>query len=102
MGESYHLIEGTPARSGISFTEDGALNPAYLGHSLAANHIGPYTQGLWLILGPSAGGSASANFEVDSNGLTESNTFAFSWILQTENLLRAPIAFRVTSTKFTT
>ena len=85
MGESYHIIVGTPARSGISFTEDGALNPAYLGHSMAPNHLGPYTQSQWLILGPPAGGSASANFEVDSNGLTESNSFAFSSLLQSQN-----------------
>jgi hypothetical protein len=73
MGESYHLIPGAPSRSGVSFTEDGALNPAYLGHSLAANHLGPYSQTVWLILGASPGGSASASFEVESNGLT-SNT----------------------------
>ncbi|HXX73400.1 MAG TPA: hypothetical protein VEI80_06860, partial [Candidatus Acidoferrales bacterium] len=73
MGESYHLIEGAPSASGVSFTEDAALNPAFLGHSLAANHLGPYSQNVWLILGPSEGGSASATFGVESNGLTSSN-----------------------------
>jgi hypothetical protein len=73
MGESYHLIQGAPSESGVSFTEDGALNPAYLGHSLAANHLGPYSQTVWIILGASTGGSASATFEVESNGLTSGN-----------------------------
>jgi len=79
MGESYHLIQGTTANSGISLTEDGALNPAYLGHSLAANHIGPYSQTTWLILGASAGGTASASFEVDSNGLTSTSVLMLNW-----------------------
>jgi hypothetical protein len=79
MGESYNPIQGTPATSGISFTEDAALNPAYLGHSLAANHIGPYSQTTWLIFGASIGGSASASFEVDSNGLA-SSALMQSWL----------------------
>jgi len=85
MGESYHLIPGTTALSGISFTEDAALNPAFLGHSMVANHIGPYSQALWQILGASPGGSASAEFEVDSNGLTSSNTFTLFGNLQAQN-----------------
>ena len=48
MGESYHIIPGTTAKSGISLTEDGALNPYSLGHTMAANHLGPYSQeGVW-------------------------------------------------------
>jgi hypothetical protein len=78
MGESYHLIPGAPSRSGVSFTEDGALNPAYLGHGLAANHLGPYSQTVWLILGASPGGSASASFEVESNGLTSNTVLTVS------------------------
>ncbi len=81
MGESYNPIPGSPAASGISLTEDAALNPAYLGHSLVANHIGPYSQTTWLIFGASVGGSASASFEVDSNGLA-SSTLTQSWTRQ--------------------
>jgi hypothetical protein len=89
MGESYHIVPGTTASSGISLTEDAALNPAYLGHSLAANHIGPYSvQTVWLILGASPGGSASATFEVDSNGLTSSNVLMVTWSVQ--NLSQSP------------
>ena len=40
MGESYHIIPGTAAKSGVSFTEDAALNPYFLGHSMVANHLG--------------------------------------------------------------
>jgi hypothetical protein len=85
MGESYHIIPRTTAQSGISLTEDAALNPAYLGHSMAANHIGPYSQSLWLILGASPGGSASANFEVDSNGLTSTNVLTLGWSVQNQS-----------------
>jgi hypothetical protein len=85
MGESYHIIPWTTAQSGISLTEDAALNPAFLGHSMAANHIGSYSQTLWLILGASPGGSASANFEVDSNGLTSSNVLTLGWTMQNQS-----------------
>ena len=33
MGESYHIIPGTTATSGISFTEDTALKPELIGHT---------------------------------------------------------------------
>jgi hypothetical protein len=85
MGESYHLIPGTTAHSGISLTEDAAFNPAYLGHSMAANHIGPYSQTIWVILGASPGGSASASFEVDSNGLTSTNVLTLIWSVQNQS-----------------
>jgi hypothetical protein len=87
MGESYHLIQGAPSESGVSFTEDAALNPAYLGHSLVANHLGPYSQTVWLILGASAGGSASASFEVESNGLTSGAVLTLASTIQTQNEL---------------
>jgi hypothetical protein len=94
MGESYHVIQGSAAASRVSFTEDAALNPAYLGHSLAANHIGPYTQpAVWLIFGASLGGGASASFEVDSNGLTSTSALTLSWQreFQIQPLSLAPV-----------
>jgi len=84
VGESYHIIPGTTATSHISLTEDAALNRAYLGHSLVANHLGPYSQQMWNVLAPPPGGTASAAFEVDSNGVTTvlsaNNTFQFEFI----------------------
>jgi hypothetical protein len=80
MGESYHVIPGTTATSGISLTEDIAENPALLGHSLAANHLGPYSQqGVWQIAGTHNSGEASAIFEVDLNGFVSGDALAFSW-----------------------
>jgi len=80
MGESYHIIPGTTAKSGISFTEDAALNPGYLGHSMAPNHLGPYSQqGVWLISNAHESGEASAVFEVDLNGFVSGNALAFTW-----------------------
>jgi hypothetical protein len=84
LGESYHLIQGTYATSGVSLTEDAALNPAYLGHTMAANHLGPYSQNVWHILGASPGGAASANFEVDSNGLTSTTVLTQNYEFQIE------------------
>ena len=86
MGESYHIIPGTTAKSGISFTEDGALNPYFLGHSMAANHLGPYSQeGVWT-LGPAhLSGETSAIWEVDLNGYVSGTALAFTW----SNELRA-------------
>src|SRR5208282_3924311 len=34
LGESYHIIPGTTATSGISLTEDAALSSTFLGHSM--------------------------------------------------------------------
>jgi hypothetical protein len=80
MGESYHIIPGTTATSGISFTEDTALKPELIGHSLAANHLGPYSQqGVWQISNAHLSGEASAIFEVDLNGLVSGNALAFTW-----------------------
>ena len=86
MGESYHIIPGTQAKSGISFTEDGALNPYFLGHTMAANHLGPYSQqGVWT-LGPAhLSGETSAIWEVDLNGYVSGTALAFTW----SNELRA-------------
>jgi hypothetical protein len=79
MGESYHIIPGSPSRSGISLTEDAALNEAYLGHSMIDNHIGPYSQqGVWQIAGAALSGEASAVFEVNLNGLVSGNVFGFN------------------------
>lgn len=82
MGESYHLIPGSTAKSGISITEDSALAkpPTFLGHSMALNHLGPYSQrGVWQISNAHLSGEASAIFEVDLNGLVSGNALAFTW-----------------------
>jgi hypothetical protein len=86
MGESYHIIPGTTATSGISLTEDLATNTAWnsagwsVGHSMAPNHLGPYSQqGVWQIANTHLSGEASAIFEVDLNGLVTGNALAFSW-----------------------
>jgi hypothetical protein len=80
MGESYHIIPGTTATSGISLTEDMALSSSFLGHSMAANHLGPYSQeGVWQIAGTHNSGEASAIFEVDLNGFVSGNVLAFTW-----------------------
>jgi hypothetical protein len=80
MGESYHIIPGTTAKSGISLTEDGALTPDLIGHTLSMNHLGPYSQqGVWQISGAHNSGEASAIDEVDLNGLVSGNALAFTW-----------------------
>ncbi|HXX72943.1 MAG TPA: carboxypeptidase-like regulatory domain-containing protein [Candidatus Acidoferrales bacterium] len=80
MGESYHIIPGTTATSGISLTEDTALKPELIGHSLAANHLGPYSQeGVWQIAGTHNSGEASGIFEVDLNGFISGNALAFTY-----------------------
>jgi len=81
MGESYHIIPGTTAKSGISFTEDNALSSSLgVGHSMAPNHLGPYSQqGVWLISNAHDSGEASAVFEVDLNGFVSGNALAFTW-----------------------
>jgi hypothetical protein len=80
MGESYHIVPGTTATSGISLTEDTALKPELVGHTLAANHLGPYSQrGTWTISGTHNSGEASAIFEVDLNGFVSGNVLAFTW-----------------------
>jgi len=89
MGESYHIIPGTTALSGISLTEDMATQTGPTGvmnafgqtpHSMAPNHLGPYSQeGVWQIAGTHNSGEASAIFEVDLNGFVSGNVLAFTW-----------------------
>jgi hypothetical protein len=80
MGESYHIIPGTTATSGISLTEDTATSAIYLGHSMVPNHVGPYSQqGAWQISNAGDSGEASGIFEVDLNGLVSGNALAFTW-----------------------
>jgi len=79
MGESYHIIPGTTATSGISYTEDGALS--ILKSSMAPNHLGPYSQeGTWQIAGTHNSGEASAIFEVDLNGFISGDVFAMNYL----------------------
>ena len=86
MGESYHVIPGTTAKSGISLTEDGALDPYFLGHSMAPNHLGPYSQeGVWSLTNAHNSGETSAIYEVDLNGYVSGTALAFTW----SNELRA-------------
>jgi hypothetical protein len=65
LGESFHNILGTTATSGVSYTEDAAVSGIFVGHSMLANHLGPYSQvAIWLLLGPPSGGSSSGAFEI--------------------------------------
>ncbi len=80
LGESYHIIPGTTATSGISLTEDAALSSTFLGHSMVMNHLGPYSQeGVWQISGTHLSGEASGIFEVDLNGFISGTALAFTW-----------------------
>ena len=80
LGESYHIIPGTTAVSGISLTEDLALGAWGVGHSMAPNHLGPYSQeGVWQISGAHLSGEASGIFEVDLNGFISGTALAFTW-----------------------
>jgi hypothetical protein len=80
MGESYHIIPGTQATSGISYTEDGALNDYFLGHSMAPNHLGPYSQqGVWSLGTAHLSGEVSGEWEVDLNGYVSGTALAFTW-----------------------
>jgi hypothetical protein len=84
MGESYHVIPGTTASSGISLTEDGALDPPpdpyFLGHSMAANHLGPYgQQAVWSLPNAHLSGEVSGVWEVDLNGYVSGTALAFTW-----------------------
>ena len=79
MGESFHIIPGTTATTGISLTEDAAAG-TYLQHSMAVNHLGPYSQeGVWQISGAHLSGEASGIFEVDLNGFISGTALAFTW-----------------------
>jgi len=80
MGESFHIIPGTTATSGISYTEDGALDSFFVGHTMAPNHLGPYSQqGVWQISNAHNSGEASGIFEVDLNGYITGQALAFTW-----------------------
>jgi hypothetical protein len=80
MGESYHIIPGTTATSGISLTEDAALSSTFLYHSMAANLLGPYSQeGVWQIAGTHNSGEASGIFEVDLNGFVSGTILGFTY-----------------------
>jgi hypothetical protein len=77
-GESFHIIPGTTASTGISLTEDNALE--ILHHSLAPNHLGPYSQeGLWQVAPAHESGEASAIFEVDLNGFVSGNVLGTTY-----------------------
>jgi hypothetical protein len=92
LGESYHIIPGTTAKSGISLTEDAALH-VFLGHGMDMNHLGPYSQeGVWQISNAHNSGEASAIFEVDLNGLVTGNAFAFTWANEFRTLSWATIS----------
>jgi hypothetical protein len=84
MGESYHIIPGTTATSGISITEDGALDPPpdpyFLGHSMAMSHLGPYSQqAVWSLPNAHLSGEVSGVWEVDLNGYVTGTALAFTW-----------------------
>jgi hypothetical protein len=80
LGESYHIIPGTTASSGISLSEDAALDPAFLSHSMAMNHLGPYgQQGVWQLGTAHLSGEVSGEWEVDLNGYVSGTALAFTW-----------------------
>jgi hypothetical protein len=86
MGESYHIIPGTTATSGISLTEDGAVYPGhapaglFLDHSMAMNHLGPYSQqAVWSLPNAHLSGEVSGVWEVDLNGYVTGTALAFTW-----------------------
>lgn len=65
-GESYHLIIGTSAKSGVSLTEDLATGTSGIGHSMVTNHLGPSPeQTVWQISNVNQGSEASGIYEVD-------------------------------------
>jgi hypothetical protein len=93
LGESYHILPGTLSEGGVSFTEDAALNPLFTGHSLVANHLGPYMQqGVWQISSAHNSGEASAAFEVDLNGLVTGTALAFTWTKELRPLSWATVS----------
>ena len=83
QGESYHIIPGTTATSGVSLTEDGAENSAFLGLAapgLERNHLGPYEQeGVWQLSNGHLSGEVSGVFEVDLAGYVSGQAWAFTW-----------------------
>lgn len=92
MGESFHLVPGTTATTSVSLTEDAAVG-TYLRHSMAVNHLGPYSQeGVWQISGAHLSGEASGIFEVDLNGFISGTALAFTWVNDFRPLSWATIA----------
>jgi hypothetical protein len=80
-GESFHVIPGTTAVSAVSLTEDLALGPWGVGHSMIPNHLGSYSQeGVWQVSGAHLSGEASGVFELDLNGFISGTALAFTWV----------------------
>jgi hypothetical protein len=66
LGESFHIVIGSSAKSGLSLTDDLATGPAGVDHSMTANHLGPYPQQpIWQIGNVNEGGEASGIYDVD-------------------------------------
>jgi len=66
LGESFHIVVGSSAKSGLSLTQDLATGSAGVDHSMAANHLGPYPQQpIWQISNINEGGEASGIYCVD-------------------------------------
>jgi len=83
QGESFHIIPGTTAKSGVSLTEDGVENSAFLGYAapgLERNHLGPYEQqGVWQLSNAHLSGEVSGVFELDLAGYVSGSAWAFTW-----------------------
>jgi len=83
QGESFHIIPGTTATSGVSLTEDGAENSAFLGLAapgMERNHLGPYEQqGVWQLSNAHLSGETSGVFELDLAGYVSGSAWAFTW-----------------------
>ncbi|MGA2971333.1 MAG: carboxypeptidase-like regulatory domain-containing protein [Candidatus Bathyarchaeia archaeon] len=83
QGESYHIIPGTTATTGVSLTEDGAENSAFLGLAapgMERNHLGPYQQqGVWQLSNAHLSGEVSGVFELDLAGYVSGSAWAFTW-----------------------
>ena len=83
QGESYHIVPGTTAKSGVSLTEDGAENSAFLGLAapgMERNHLGPYQQqGVWQLSNAHLSGEVSGVFELDLAGYVSGSAWAFTW-----------------------
>jgi len=83
QGESFHIIPGTTATSGVSLTEDGAENSAFLGLAapgMERNHLGPYEQqGVWQLSNAHLSGEVSGVFELDLAGYVSGSAWAFTW-----------------------
>jgi len=79
MGESFHTVPGHPENP-FGWTEVAALSTAFVGHSMAPNHLGPYAQrGVWSLTNAPLSGSSSGIFEVDLRGYISGVLYAFTW-----------------------